>query len=224
MADASSASSRIRRAYEDFRSGITPPADSVRSVVRDSWARSVRKGVDPAEVTPDHHSDPTMTHQEFLSYREAHPISAVRPLVQSLMLDDISDSQVVVALTDQQGRLLWVEGPSSARDKAGAINFLEGSIWSEDVVGTNAPGLALSVGRGVQVIGPEHFAESVQGWSCAAAPVHDPVTGHVIGGGRSGARITVARRRSRSTPERLRNERAASDRARHRRIPVAGGR
>ncbi|MGC4933160.1 GAF domain-containing protein [Gordonia sp. DT30] len=174
-------SSRVRRAYEDFLSGITPPSDAVRSVVRDSWTRSLKRGVDPTEALPEDDGSATMTMAEFNRYRQAHPITSVRPLVQSLMLDDIADSGVVVALTDQAGRLLWVEGSTEAVDRAGHINFVEGSVWSEDVVGTNAPGLALAVGKGVQVIGPEHFAGSVQEFSCAAAPVHDPVTGHVIG-------------------------------------------
>lgn len=174
-------SSRIRRAYEDFLSGITPPSDAVRSVVRDSWSRSLKRGVDPAEALPDDDTGDSMTMAEFARYRESHPITSVRPLVQSLMLDDIADSGVVVALTDQMGRLLWVEGSTEAVDRASRINFVEGSVWSEDVVGTNAPGLALAVDKSVQVVGPEHFAGSVQDFSCAAAPVHDPVTGHVIG-------------------------------------------
>lgn len=180
MSESAPASSKIRRAYEDFLSGITPPADSVRTVVRESWARSVKRGVNPVETAPEE-TDPSMMSGSFSEYRERHPITAVRPLVQSLMLDDIADAGVVVALTDQQGRLLWVEGSAEARDKAADINFVEGSVWSEDVVGTNAPGLALAVDRGVQIVGPEHFAGPVQEWSCAAAPVHDPVTGHVIG-------------------------------------------
>lgn len=180
MSDSVSASSRVRRAYEDFLSGITPADDSVRSLVRDSWARSVSRGVNPGEAVPDDDAA-AMSAAEFAEYRAAHPITAVRPLVQSLMLDDIADTGVVVALTDQAGRLLWVEGATDARDRAADINFVEGSLWSEEVVGTNAPGLALAVDRGVQVVGPEHFAGPVQQWSCAAAPVHDPITGHVIG-------------------------------------------
>ncbi|MGV9711561.1 GAF domain-containing protein [Gordonia sp. NPDC003424] len=180
MTDTSSATAKVRRAYEDFLSGITPAADSVRPVVRESWARSVKRGVNPGDSAQEK-VDTAMSSAEFTEYRDHHPITAVRPLVQSLMLDDIADSGVVVALTDQQGRLLWVEGSSEARDNAAHINFVEGSIWSEDVAGTNAPGLALAVDRGVQVVGPEHFAGPVQGWSCAAAPVHDPTTGHVIG-------------------------------------------
>ncbi|ATD69002.1 MULTISPECIES: GAF domain-containing protein [Gordonia] len=186
MTDAAAVATRIRRAYEEFLSGVTPPSDAVRSIVRDSWARSLSRGIDPSDVNPADglptgESVPVMTADEFAEYRAAHPITAVRPLVQSLMVDAIADTGVVVALTDQVGRLLWVEGDSAARDKAGDINFVEGSVWSEEAVGTNAPGLALTVDRGVQIVGPEHFAGPVQEWSCAAAPVHDPFTGHVIG-------------------------------------------
>ncbi|NDK92493.1 transcriptional regulator [Gordonia desulfuricans] len=174
-------SSRIRRAYEEFLVGVNPPTDAVRSVVRDSWARSLKRGIDPGEAVPEDDVSATMTMAEFARYRDTHPITSIRPLVRSLMLDDIADTGVVVALTDQVGRLLWVEGDSEALDRAGRINFVEGSVWSEDIVGTNAPGLALTMDKGVQVIGPEHFAGPVQDFSCAAAPVHDPITGHVIG-------------------------------------------
>ncbi|MBJ7290528.1 GAF domain-containing protein [Williamsia sp.] len=166
---------RIRTAYERFRDGRTSDG-SVRSVVRDSWMRSLRGGVDPTATAV---SD--MSAAAFAEYRAAHPMTAVRPLVQSLMLDDIGGAGVVVALTDEVGRLLWLEGDRDARDRAAAIDFVEGAMWSEEVAGTNAPGLALAVGRGVQIVGAEHYAEPVQEWSCAAAPVHDPLTGHVLG-------------------------------------------
>lgn len=175
----------IRRAYERFLAGVEPPAEAVRSVVRESWLRSVQRGVDPASLTPER-SDPAGQgefgpYRDFDEYRAAHRLTSVRSLVQSLMLDDIAGAGVVVALTDRQGRLLWVEGDRSSLDAATAINFVEGSLWSEDTVGTNAPGLALTVDRGVQILGPEHFASSVQEWNCAAAPVHDPVTGELLG-------------------------------------------
>lgn len=178
MADATS--SHIRAAYERLRSGDAPSADAVRSVVRESWLRSVRGGIDPDAADPELDRN-ALGDSEFEDYRAAHRLAAVRSLVQSLMLDDIAGAGVVVALTDRFGRLLWVEGDSSARDRAAAIDFVEGSVWSEDTVGTNAPGLALTLGQGVQILGPEHFVSRVQQWNCAAAPVHDPVTGELLG-------------------------------------------
>lgn len=170
----------IRRAYERFLAGAEPSAETVRSVVRDSWLRSAARGVDPAG-TESQAAGSELRGDRFTEYRAAHLMTSVRGLVRSLMLDDLAESGVVVALTDHDGRLLWVEGDRSARDRAAAINFVEGSVWSEDTVGTNAPGLALAINRGVQVLGPEHFASSVHEWNCAAAPVHDPVTGELLG-------------------------------------------
>lgn len=186
MGDAAAA---IRSAYEKLRSGGSLADTGVRSIVRESWSRSLLGGVDPGGLRP---GGTTMSEAEFERYRRAHPMSAARALVQSLMLDDIADTGVVVALTDEHGRLLWVEGDRAARDEAARIDFVEGALWSEDTVGTNAPGVALAVDRGVQIVGAEHFTESVQEFNCAAAPVHDPVTGHVIGvvdvtGGRAAA-------------------------------------
>lgn len=178
MADA--ALSHIRRAYERFLAGAEPPAEAVRSLVRDSWLRSAAQGVDPA-AAESRVAGSALRGDRFAEYRAAHRLTTVRGLVRTLMLDDIAGSGVVVALTDRAGRLLWVEGDRSARDRAEAINFVEGSVWSEDTAGTNAPGLALTVDRGVQILGPEHFVSSVHEWNCAAAPVHDPATGELLG-------------------------------------------
>src|SRR3954463_6037191 len=61
------------------------------------------------------------------------------------------------------------------------MNFVEGAGWAEDVVGTNAPGTALAIDHAVQIFGSEHFRRPVQPWSCSAAPVHDPLTGALLG-------------------------------------------
>lgn len=61
------------------------------------------------------------------------------------------------------------------------MNFVEGARWAESVAGTNAPGTAIAVDRPVQVFAAEHFLRPVQQWTCAAAPLHDPHTGRVLG-------------------------------------------
>ncbi|MGL1213361.1 sigma-54-dependent Fis family transcriptional regulator, partial [Vibrio parahaemolyticus] len=74
------------------------------------------------------------------------------------------------------GRLLWVEGDRHLRTRTGDMGFVAGANWSEEVVGTSAPGTALTLDRSVQIRGAEHFNRFVQPWSCTAAPVHDPET------------------------------------------------
>lgn len=170
---------RVRHAYEQLLAGTALPDGVVRAVVRESWQRSLGRGISPEQVSAD--TGRPMSDDDLAAYRAAHPLSPVLPLVRSLIVDDIADAGVVVTVADEHGRLLWIDGDSQARDKAAGINFVEGSVWSEDTVGTNAPGLALAVDQSVQIRGPEHFSGPVQHWNCAAAPVHDPATGRLLG-------------------------------------------
>jgi transcriptional regulator of acetoin/glycerol metabolism len=63
------------------------------------------------------------------------------------------------------------------RDLTGGMGFVAGANWSEEVVGTSAPGTALALGRSVQIHGAEHFNRLVAPWSCTAAPVTTPRPG-----------------------------------------------
>lgn len=148
----------------------------VRPLVLDSWRRSLDGGVDP-----DAEGGASMGDDDLRRYRAEHPMRLIRPVVRSLLLEDGIDDGMVVALTDAKGLLLWVEGQNSALDRAASMNFSEGADWSESAVGTNAPGTALALDHGLQILGAEHFSHSVQEWSCTAAPVHHPTTGQILG-------------------------------------------
>ncbi|WP_279582984.1 GAF domain-containing protein [Fodinicola feengrottensis] len=74
-----------------------------------------------------------------------------------------------------------MDGSSRQRTRAETVHFVEGASWSESDAGTNAPAIALTADRSVQIFASEHFSRPVHMWSCSAAPVHDPVTGEVLG-------------------------------------------
>lgn len=161
------------------RAGFAEQADGghrVRPLVLDSWQRSVDRG-----VNPDTGGSSSMTDVDLRRYRAEHPMRLIRPVVRNLLLDDGIDDGMVVALTDARGLLLWVEGQNSALDRAAAMNFSEGTDWSESAVGTNAPGTALALDHGLQIHGAEHFLHTAESWSCTAAPVHHPTTGQILG-------------------------------------------
>ncbi|MFC9551193.1 transcriptional regulator [Rhodococcus sp. NPDC056960] len=151
--------------------------NSVRSVILDSWMRSTSKGVNPDGSA----RAVDLAAADLATYRASHPMSIIRPVVRKLLVEDAADTGLLVAITDEKGQLLWVEGDSSAKDRALEMNFVEGADWSEDTVGTNAPGTALALDHCVQIFGAEHFSRSVHDWSCSAAPVHDPATGLIVG-------------------------------------------
>lgn len=154
-----------------------PSSDGVRSVVLDSWLRSKTKG-----VNPDGGDDSlVLSGAELDRYRNDHPMSIIRPVIRKLLVEDAADTGLLVAISDAEGRLLWVEGDSAAKDRALSMNFAEGVDWSEESKGTNAPGTAIAVDHCVQIFAAEHFSRSVHEWSCSAAPVHHPTSGQILG-------------------------------------------
>jgi hypothetical protein len=165
----------LRRAYDAYLTAgrVERP---VRSVVAESWRRSAR-----AHVSPDGTTGVELDADELGAYRESHPLARVMPLVRELMGAYAKDGEHLVAVCDAHGRLLWVEGPPATRSMASRMNFVPGARWAEAVAGTNAPGTAIKVDRPVQVFAAEHYRRPVQAWTCAAAPIHDPSTGRLLG-------------------------------------------
>jgi hypothetical protein len=169
---------RLRAAHERLVTRSQEQVDAaIRSVVLDSWRRSLGSGVDPDGSLPP----VDLLDDDLLAYRAAHPLAPAMPVIRRLLVEDAEADQMIVAVTDAGGRMLWVEGDPRLRSLAAGMNFVEGARWAEDVAGTNAPGTALAVDHAVQIYGSEHFRRPVQPWSCSAAPVHDPLTGRLLG-------------------------------------------
>ncbi|MFD9904583.1 GAF domain-containing protein [Streptomyces sp. NPDC059063] len=166
----------VRRAHERF-TAAGAVARPVRSVVADSWRRSQRARVSPEGSG----ASVELTAGDLGAYRAEHPLSRVMPLFRELMGGFAKDGEHLLAVCDAHGRLLWVEGHPTTRTRAGRMNFVPGARWAESAMGTNAPGTAVAVDRPVQVFATEHFVRRVQPWTCAAAPVHDPRTGQLLG-------------------------------------------
>jgi len=166
----------VRAAYEAFLTGGALPT-VIDPVVAASWRRSVRSGVDP----DDPRADIGIGSDELDAYRESHPLAAAMPMVRELLVGAARAEGMVVAVSDDAGRLLWVEGSRHLLTTVDRVGFVEGALWSEDRVGTNAPGTALATRRPVQVTAAEHFSRPVQALSCTAAPVRDLRTGAVLG-------------------------------------------
>jgi hypothetical protein len=148
--------------------------ERVRPVVARSWERCA--GLDLAENAPV-----TLTGADLESYRAEHPLHLVIELLRELVGAVAEDGKHLMAVSDASGRLLWVEGHRWARQRAEAMNFVEGAVWDEASAGTNAPGTALALDHAVQIFASEHYRPIVQSWTCAAAPIHDPVTGQILG-------------------------------------------
>ena len=113
---------------------------------------------------------------------QVHPLVSAAPLIRECLASIADDAAHLMVVSDADGTLLWMEGEPSVRLAASdSMNFSIGALWSEGGAGTNAIGTALAADHAVQVFAAEHFNEVVQAWTCAAAPVHDPDTGRLLG-------------------------------------------
>ena len=149
----------------------------VRRMVADSWRRSQAFRLDPDAVP----GVVDLADDELHERRSNHPLARVQGVIDQLLVRHTTDRGLIVAVGDQHGRLLWVDGDPGLRRRAEAMAFVPGADWSERAAGTSAPGTALALGRSVQIVGAEHFNTAVRPWSCSAVPVRDRTTGTIIG-------------------------------------------
>ncbi len=148
-----------------------------RPLIGDSWQRVLRTAVSPDRI---HHSG-FLPLDEIEHRRRTSPLGEVLPtLRESLRPVAESDCHIVV-VTDAEGRVLWRAGSPAMRRSADRFELVEGSAWAEDVAGTNGIGTALVTRQPVQVHSTEHYVRALHQLSCAAAPVHDPRDGRLLG-------------------------------------------
>jgi hypothetical protein len=149
----------------------------VRRLVRESWQRSLSLRLDPLTAQ----AAPTLGRDDLDRLRAAHPLAAVLPVINRLLVRHAAEFGLIVAVADETGRLLWIDGDSGVRTRAEDMHFVVGADWSEARVGTSAPGTALTLDHGIQIQRAEHFSQLAHSFSCTAVPIHDPVTQAVIG-------------------------------------------
>jgi hypothetical protein len=166
----------VARAHEEFLTTGRSPTQ-LRELVRDSWLRCVSSGVNPDGIP----RLPEFTGSDLRDFRREHLLHAVMPVIRRLLVEFAQDNVQLVAVGDESARLLWVEGDPSLVSRAEHVSFVEGSQWAEHLAGTNGPGTALALSQPLQIYTTEHFRRPSQGFSCSAAPIHDPDTGAVLG-------------------------------------------
>jgi hypothetical protein len=149
----------------------------MRAQVAESWRRSAAAGVEADTVV----APITLPASRLCDTREAHPLAQVFPVLDDVLGQAARDCEAIMAVSDETGQLLWVCGHPRVLRRAESIGFVEGANWDERMAGTSAPGMALRLDQSLTVSRSEHFRLSVQGWSCAATPIHDPMSGALLG-------------------------------------------
>jgi hypothetical protein len=109
------------------------------------------------------------------------------PLLKSVHLLDsefktsLQGSELVMALADETGRIVWTTGEPSLLKTAEQANFAPGALWDEPSMGINAISLAMTSDSLSTVWSAEHWSSLLHYWSCYAAPIRHPETGRRLG-------------------------------------------
>ncbi|MDQ6435870.1 sigma-54-dependent Fis family transcriptional regulator [Mesorhizobium sp. LHD-90] len=169
------------RAWEDVLADkpcSRDPAHHVRSLIHESWYRSVSGGIDAQGVEAPLNSD--RDEIEFLTRANAELLAAARRSFESLgrLLDGTG---AMLVLADADGVLIDAIGDKRTLHDGMDIHLAIGGKWNEEAVGTNGIGTALWTGEPIFVHAAEHFCAGIKSWTCAGAPIRDPLDGRIIG-------------------------------------------
>ena len=158
---------RLRQRREDIESARAE-GRALDGPIGESWSRcesvlSARTDAAPVELEPP----------EARERWEASPIRRSGVGLEEQLTRAASASDMVAAVTDEQGRILWSAGGPSMRRPAERVGFVPGGRWDEASAGTNALGLALRTRSVATVFSAEHWCDAVRDWACWSAPVID---------------------------------------------------
>lgn len=158
--------------------GMAMPPDGLPpQLILDSWARCMDVGLLPATSL----TVPVVEAADLQRRRERAEF--VRRLAQAeleTLSRQIAGSNFLLAFADQEGVILDLYADNRFSMSNSDAGILPGSVWTENLAGTNGLGTALAAGTAVAVTGLEHYFLKLGDISCTAAPVRD-AHGQVVG-------------------------------------------
>jgi hypothetical protein len=140
--------------------------------LRASWQRSQGYGVPPDEVIPVFTGSPDTGS---LLYECAHR-------VLTDLQATIANEPVSLMVADSEGLVLARLGDDPGiRRSLDRVHLAPGFTYSERNAGTNGLGLSLADRAPSLVRAGDHYCADLRGYTCAAAPVIEPITGELAG-------------------------------------------
>lgn len=148
------------------------PGSGLRAEIAASWQRSLAHG-----VRPDRFRVPYAAPEASASILHL----AAAPVADAVGAD-LAGTGVSLVVSDHEARILDRRVPDARlRDALDRISLAPGFRYGEQAVGTTAISVALSQRRPALVAAGEHYADTLTGMVCAAAPVIDPLAGEMLG-------------------------------------------
>jgi GAF domain-containing protein len=149
----------------------------MRPTIVESWRRTLAAGLDPTDLLAPIEAEEPEVRERWLE----HPLGSVAHVLAAQLRAVAEETHSIVVVTDASGLLLHLDGADWLKDRAREMNLLEGARYSEATDGTNGIGTALAADHALQVFAFEHFNHRHHEWICSGAPVHDPVSGRIVG-------------------------------------------
>lgn len=171
------ANNEMRDMWENVRLSKKPKKGFIHDFVHDSWKRSKAYNVDPYKKKNTRVLDEKQMARAVELNKEL--IDNVLPAINDLH-EITKKSEFCIALADKTGIILKIVGSRKALAFTAHGNFIEGTDWSEKVMGTNAVGTVLEIDRSIHIFGYEHYCRCACLCTCSAAPIHD-VNNKIIG-------------------------------------------
>jgi transcriptional regulator of acetoin/glycerol metabolism len=148
------------------------PARHVAPSVLESWRRCLLNyNLDPEKPG----ETIILSQRELAEHQQPHGqlLRVARPILERLY-GRIEESEYCVLFTDGKGVAIDYLGQPSLEAELKRCGLYLGSVWAEDIEGTNGVGTCLTVKEAITVHRTEHFRAKNTGLTCTVAPVFDP--------------------------------------------------
>ncbi|RRV27682.1 sigma-54-dependent Fis family transcriptional regulator [Pseudomonas sp. o96-267] len=141
------------------------------AIIQESWSRCRDYGL-THQSAPHFDPPPAGELSALLESRQAL-VQTTHQEVLPYYGTILSNSNCLIMLADEQGRLLQSWGDQRFIQPRQAAGFVAGASWLERYTGTNAIGTALSCGQAVHIQHDEHFLKANRFMTGSASPIFD---------------------------------------------------
>ncbi|HEY7485302.1 MAG TPA: GAF domain-containing protein [Streptosporangiaceae bacterium] len=164
--------SRLAKLRERFLNSEKIEPSRIRDTILASWWRSRRWNVAADRIALRYVRDPNLD----------TPLTRNAVPVLENLRENLDGQPISVILTDPAGVVLSrLTADRDLERHLDGVQLAPGFSYAEKSVGTNGIGTALEGGRPAHVFGHEHYAENLEGLACAGVPIHDPISGKILG-------------------------------------------
>ncbi len=160
----------FEKAWLEFVQEGKMDREVLRPIIADSWIRSRRYEVDAYSSEVNIEIDgPSLKKR----YEDLGPVLDIAKPFMDTLYRTVGEAGLIVRLTDKDGYVLECFGDELVFESHKVLHLYKGTNVKEEIIGTNAIGIALAKGIPLQVLGAEHYRADYHGWTTSAAPIKD---------------------------------------------------